>query len=171
MHRAVGTIGTEDSQLNTNGDVAGIENRMFQILEGVERNLNDLVQGLSLLGVKRCSHCKRFFRASAPGVLFETRGDVVCFECIPAWWPLRGEQLSWEERQRTEGDLVFWLRGFHNARSYNDSNKPAEDQAVKFELVASCLECHGTGRSLGDKRCRYCCGPGSVRIVVPQRSR
>lgn len=149
----------------------GLRIGCFRSWKGVERNLNDLVQGLSLLGVKRCSHCKRFFRASAPGVLFETRGNVVCFECIPAWWPLREEQLSCEERQRAEGDLVFWWRGFHNARSYNDSNKPAEDQAVKFERVASCLECHGSGRCLGDKPCRYCCGPGSVRIVLPQRSR
>src|ERR1700741_2403955 len=121
------------------------EDRMLEILEGVERNLNDLVQGLSLLGVKRCSHCKQFFRASDRGRLFVSAGETVCFDCISAWWEERREQLSCAERQETESDLVYWLRSFHNARSYRNSSKGPDSQAAKFELTASCLECHGTG--------------------------
>lgn len=152
---------------NGNGD----ENRLFELLEGVERNLSHLVQGLSLLGVKRCSHCQRFFRASQPGVLFAAGDQMVCFECIPAWWPSCREQLSCEDRQKTEGDLVYWLRSFHDARSFCDNGKPPETGSVKFELLANCLECRGTGTYLGDKRCRYCSGPGTVRIVVPKLAR
>lgn len=152
---------------NENGD----QNRLFELLEGVERNLSDLMQGLSLLGVKRCSHCLRFFRASQPGVLFGAGDQQVCFECIPAWWPLYRQQLSCEHRQKTEGDLVYWLRSFHNARSYHEDSKPPESESVKFELLANCLECRGTGTYLGDKRCRYCSGPGTVRVVVPKAAR
>lgn len=168
MHRAV--VG-KDFRIDGNGTEAGLERRMFELLEGVERNLSDLVQGLSLLGVKRCSHCQRFFRASQPGVLFGAGDQLVCFECIPAWWPSRREQLTCEDRQRAERDLVYWLRSFHNARSYRDSSKPSETEPAKFEILANCLECRGTGIYLGDKRCRYCTGPGTVRIIVPERSR
>jgi hypothetical protein len=143
---------------------------MLEILEEVERNLNDLVQGLSLLGVKRCSHCKQFFRAADRGRLFIGCGETACFECIPEWWASRREQLGCEERQKTESALVYWLRSFHDARSCGDSSRP-RSQAIKFELVATCLECHGTGMHFGDKRCRYCSGPGTVRIVVPRVSR
>ena len=145
--------------------------RLSEIVAGVERNLNDLVQGLSLLGVKRCSHCKTFFRASDPGALFGGSGALVCFDCIPAWWGARREQLNCNERREIEGNLVFWLRSFHHARSFKGSDKLAGKQRVKFELITSCLECRGTGTYLGDKRCRYCNGPGAVRIIVPERSR
>lgn len=165
MHQAVEA---EDLRSRSNEVGRGIEDRMLGIVEGVERNLNDLVQGLSLLGVKRCSHCQQFFRASDRGRLFGSGGQLVCFECIPAWWAYRRERLSSTDRQKMESDLVYWLRSFHNARSCRDSHHPADPHAVKFELAASCLECHGTGRYLGNKRCRFCGGPGTIRIIVPQ---
>ena len=162
-------VRAEDFRTNGNGVENGREDRVSEILEGVERNLNDLVQGLSLLGIKRCLWCRKFYRAE-PGALFAGAGGLVCFECIPAWWPARREELSCGDRQKTETNLVFWLRSFHNARSFNGSGKPAGQHAVKFELVASCLECRGTGTYMGDKRCRHCAGPGSVRVVVPSKT-
>ncbi|HEV2468904.1 MAG TPA: hypothetical protein VGS78_06895 [Candidatus Sulfotelmatobacter sp.] len=141
------------------------------MLAAIERNLNDLVQALNLLGVKRCGHCKKFFRTSNPGALFAAAGEVVCFECIPAWWPLRREQLTCEQRQDTEANLVFWLRNFHSARTLHGSAKLKPNVDVKFELLAKCLECRGTGTYLGDKRCRYCSGPGTVRVIVPDNLR
>lgn len=165
MHQGVEA---EDFRDQENGASNGVE-RMSELLEGVERNLSDLVQGLSLLGVKRCAWCKRFYR-SEPGALFGGAGDVVCFECIPAWWASRREQLECAERQKTEGNLVYWLRTFHNARSFSGSGEPAKGQKVKFELMANCLECRGTGTYLGNKRCRYCAGPGTVKIIVPENS-
>jgi len=164
-------VANESSGINGNGIRNGADARLSEILEGLENELNDLVQGLSLLGIKRCSWCKRFFRSSDPGALFSGAGELACFECIPVWWPSRREQLSCAERQETEGYLVFWLRSFHNARTVSGSNGLKQDKAAKFELLASCLECHGTGVYLGDKRCRYCAGPGTVRVIVPERSR
>jgi hypothetical protein len=167
MHQGVKTEEYRTDKYRANGNSAGDSmERVSELLEGVERNLNDLVQGLSLLGVKRCSWCRKFYR-SDPGRMFSSGGETVCFECIPAWWPARREQLPCAERQEVEGNLVFWLRSFHHARSFSGSHKPSEDQSVKFELLASCLECRGTGTYLGDKRCRYCAGPGTVRVVVP----
>ena len=167
MHRAAGT---EDFQSGIRQVRSGSEDRILEILEGVERNLSDLVQSLSLLGAKRCSHCKQFFRASDRGRLFIGAVEFVCFGCIPEWWAYRREQLSCMDRQKAESDLVYWLRSFHRGRSYRNSSKPRDGQAVKFELTASCLECHGTG-NLVDKCCRYCSGPGTVRIVVPRLTR
>ena len=166
MYRAV-----EAGDLDPVRSPDGNEDRMFQLLESVERNLKDLVQGLGLRGVRRCSHCKRFFRATSPGTLFGAGTELICLECIPAWWPAHRDQLDSVQRQQTEGDLVFWLRGFHSARSCTRLSEPAKDQTARFELVADCLECRGTGKYLGEKRCRYCGGPGKVRIVVPKESR
>src|SRR5215469_13679635 len=163
-------VAQENSGIDGNGIRNGADARVSEILEGLESELHDLVQGLSLLGIKRCSWCKRFFRSSDPGALFSGAGEFVCFECIPGWWPSRREQLSCAERQETEGNLVFWLRSFHQAHTVHGSKGPKLDQAVKFELSATCLECLGTGVYLGDKRCRYCAGPGTVRVIVPERS-
>lgn len=168
MHRAVGT---DELRIDANVVRDGLEQRMVEILEGVERNLNDLVQGLGLLGLKRCSQCRRFFRSSDPGALFGGGGELVCFECIPEWWPSHRERLTCEERQETESRLVFWLRNFHNARTLNGAGKLKGNQTVKFELEAHCLECRGTGIYMGDKRCRYCAGPGTVRVMVPEVAR
>ena len=167
MHRV---DGAKEFRADGNVGRSELEDQLPEVMSGIERNLNDLVQGLGLLGVKRCCHCKKFFRASDPGTLFDSGGGLVCFDCIPGWWAARREQLACEERQEIEGNLVFWLRSFHHARSFKDFDKPSGKQRVKFELMASCLECRGTGTYLGDKRCRYCDGPGTVRVVVPERS-
>src|ERR1700736_244559 len=92
------------------------EDRVTEILARVENNLNDLVQGLSLLGAKRCSRWKRFFRSSNPGDLFGSGGEPICFGCVPAWWPARRVQLSSEDEPKIENYLVYWLRSFHQAR-------------------------------------------------------
>ena len=45
------------SELRTNNNLVreAHDDRVTEVLSRVEHNLNDLVQGLSLLGVKRCS--------------------------------------------------------------------------------------------------------------------
>jgi hypothetical protein len=144
------------------------DDRVVEMLARLERDLNDLVQGLNLLGAKRCSHCNRFYRSSDPRSLFIAGGEQVCVKCIPQWWPARREQLSGPARQEMEANLAFWLRSFHNARSVKASRKAT---AVKFELVVACLECRGTGKYMGGRRCRYCDGPGTIRVIVPEASR
>src|SRR5262249_16263003 len=117
----------------------------LEVLAQVEQDLNNVVQGLSLLGVRRCSQCGRFFCSSDPGALFGGTGELICLECIPSWWPTRREQLTYGEREKTEGNLVIWLRGRHKARSGKSGEKLRAKQPVKFELIATCIECHGTG--------------------------
>ena len=61
------------------------EDSLFATLARVEHDLSDLIDALALLGVKRCSQCRKFFRIADPGALFE--GDqLVCYRCIPDWW-------------------------------------------------------------------------------------
>jgi hypothetical protein len=164
MHQSAGY-----GELRMDGE-GGPEAPVMEVLARVEQKLNNLTQGLSLLGIKRCSQCDSFFRSSDPGTLFSSGREQVCFECIPAWWPVRREQLSCEDAQKVEADLVFWLRGFHAARLVKGSSKPADNKPVKFELMAKCLECRGSGTLLGDRRCRYCDGLGTVQVVVPEKS-
>jgi hypothetical protein len=167
MHQAAGV---SEVRVDGNGVKEGQLEQLSELLTRVEHKLNGLMQGLSLLGVKRCSWCERFFRASDPGTMFSGGGELVCFGCIPAWWSARREDLGCEERKNLETDLVFWLRGFHNARLVKGS-RPTEKRPVRFELVANCLECRGSGALLGGRRCRYCDGPGVVRVVVHENSR
>jgi len=172
MHGAIGASAVPgEVRIDGSEVIDRHDDRVPEMLARVEQSLNDLVQGLSLLGLKRCSWCKRFVRASDPGALFGGGREPVCLECVPAWWSSRREQLSCEDRKNMEGNLVFWLRNHHHARFIKGSGKPAATQPVKFELVASCLECRGTGTLMGDRRCRHCEGPGAVRVVVPQLSR
>ena len=53
---------TMASELRTNNNLVreAHDDRVTEVLSRVEHNLNDLVQGLSLLGVKRCSWCQSF---------------------------------------------------------------------------------------------------------------
>lgn len=123
---------------------------------------------LALLGVVSCSWCKKYFRRSDPGAIFDG-GELVCYGCIPQWWQHRCTQLSDKERADVEGKLVFWLRQFHHAESFKDPAKLPESSQQELCLVATCLECHGTGTSLGDEKCRFCEGRGTVWIVVPRK--
>ena len=121
---------------------------------------------LALLGVAPCSWCKKYFRRAEPGAMFDG-GELVCYACIPEWWPQRREQLSGKDRDDVEGKLVFWLRQFHKAESIKDPAKLPEASQQELTLVATCLECRGTGTSTGE-RCRFCEGRGTIWIVVPK---
>src|SRR5580693_8408776 len=93
-------------------DVA--DNSLFESVSRVEHDLNDLVEALALLGVKRCSQCRQFFRSAEPGALFDC-GQVVCYKCIPDWWASYSQRLGVTDREQTEGKLASWLRKHHRA--------------------------------------------------------
>ena len=76
-------VAHENSGLNGNGMKNAADARLAGNLERLENQPNDLMQGLSLLGIKRCAWCKRCFRSSDPGAVFGGAGEFVCFECIP----------------------------------------------------------------------------------------
>ncbi len=83
------------------------ENPLFATLARVEHDLKDVIGALALLGVKRCSQCKQFFRSADPGALFDY-GQFVCYTCVPDWWPSesRGSALK-----SANGLRESWHRG------------------------------------------------------------
>jgi len=139
-----------------------------EILARQQLDLDRLRDALSLLGVSACSWCKKFLKRSDPGALFDA-GELVCYGCIREWWPQRSEQLGPEERGNLEGKLVFWLRDFHRAELFKDPAKLPETSLQELHIVANCLECRGTGKLMGEERCRYCEGRGTVWVIVSRK--
>lgn len=137
-----------------------------ETLARIERDLQLLRQGLSLLNVKPCVGCQRFFRAD-PGALFDDGHSQVCFGCVPEWWPRRSPDLSLKDREFTEQRLVRWLLAHHQAHIVHQAEKLPPDQPQAFRLVADCEECHGSG-SMGGSRCHYCNGRGTLWVVIPK---
>jgi hypothetical protein len=138
-----------------------------EVLARHQLDLDRLKDALALLGVNACSWCKKFHRRSDPGGLFDA-GELVCYGCIPEWWPQRAAQLGPKERETLEGKLVFWLRDFHHAETYKDPAKLPEPSLQELHIEATCLECRGTGKSLGD-RCRFCEARGTVWVIVARK--
>jgi hypothetical protein len=144
------------------------ESSLFESVSRVEHDLNDLIGALALLGVKRCSQCRQFFRSAEPGALFDG-GQIVCYKCIPDWWSSVSRRLGVTDRERTEGKLASWLRKYHCAEVVKETpGKVADTSNVEFQMIAKCLECSGSGKLMEEERCRFCNGAGTVRIVVPK---
>jgi hypothetical protein len=138
------------------------------VLARHELDLDRLKDALALLGVNACAHCKKFLRRSDSGALFDA-GELVCYGCIHEWWPQRAAQLGIKERETLEGKLVFWLRDFHHAETYKDPAKLPEASLQELHIVANCLECRGAGKSMGQERCRFCEGRGTVWVIVSRK--
>lgn len=142
------------------------ESRIDDTLVRIERELELMRHGLSLLEVKPCSRCRRFFRAQ-PGALFDSGGELICFGCLPEWWPQRSPELSLKERELIEHRLVRWLLAHHHAHVIYQAEKLPADQPQEFRLVTDCEECDGTGTLTGS-RCHYCNGRGTLWVVIPR---
>jgi len=142
--------------------------RVEDILTHYQLELERLKNALGLLGVNACSWCKKFYRSTDPGALFDA-GGLICYTCVREWWPRQCPQLSTKERQDLEGKLVFWLRDFHHAELFKDPAKLPDPAVQGLNLVANCLECRGTGKMMGEERCRYCDGRGTVWVVVSRK--
>jgi hypothetical protein len=140
-----------------------------EILASHQLALALLKDALGLLGVNDCYLCRKFFRRTDPGALFDAGGELVCYRCIQEWWPQRCEQLTSKERENLEGRLVFWLRDYHHAETFKDPAKLPESSMQELHIVATCLECRGTGKLLGQERCRYCDGRGTVWVIVSKK--
>jgi hypothetical protein len=139
-----------------------------EVLARHQLDLDRLKDALALLGINPCSWCKKFLRRSDPGALFDA-GELVCYGCIPEWWSQRAAQLGIKERETLEGKLVFWLRDFHHAETFKDPAKIPEASLQELHIVANCLECRGAGKSMGQERCRFCEGRGTVWVIVARR--
>jgi hypothetical protein len=77
-----------------------------EILSRQQLELNRLKDALSLLGINDCGWCKKFFRRTDAGALFDAGGELICYGDIPQWWPQRRTQLAGKERENLEGKLV-----------------------------------------------------------------
>ncbi len=131
-------------------------------------DIDRLKDAFSLLGITTCFRCNKFYRRTEPGALFDA-GELICYSCISAWWPQRCAQLSTKDRSDLEGRLVFWLRDFHHSESFKDPAKLPDPSLQELNIVATCLECRGTGKMLGEERCRYCDGRGTVWVIVSKK--
>jgi hypothetical protein len=140
-----------------------------EVLANHQLSLALLKDALGLLGVSDCFLCRKFFRRTDSGALFDAGGELVCYRCIPEWWPQRCAQLTSKERENLEGKLVFWLREHHNAELFKDPAKLPETSLQELHIVATCLECHGTGKSLGQDHCRFCEDRGTVWVIVSKK--
>lgn len=158
-------LGNGHSQTGTHDAPA---NSMVATLSHIEHDVNDLIAALALLGVKRCSRCRQFFRCADPGALFDS-GEPVCYDCIPDWWTLRSTQIGVADREQIEGKLASWLRKHHRGEVVKETPGKVFDAAnAAFEIVAKCVECAGSGKLMEGERCRFCNGLGTVRVVVPK---
>ncbi len=137
-------------------------------LADYEVELDRLKSALGVLGVNACVWCKKYFRSTDPGAMFDG-GELICYGCIREWWPQRSAQLGGKEHENLEGKLVFWLRNYRRAETYKDPAKLPENSLQELNIVANCLECHGTGKSLGEDSCRFCEGRGTVWVIVSKK--
>jgi hypothetical protein len=139
------------------------------IVERQALEIERLKDALALLGVNACSWCKKYFRRTDPGALFGTGGDLICYGCVRTWWPQHTAELIPQEHENLEGKLVFWLRDYHHAETFKDPAKMPESAQQELCIVAHCLECKGTGKSLGQDSCRFCEGRGTAWVVVSRK--
>jgi len=144
------------------------DERVEEIVARQALEIDRLKDAFGLLGVSPCSWCKKFFRRSDPGALFDA-SELVCYGCIHEWWPQRCAQLSSKDRETLEGKLVFWLRDHHHAETFKDPAKLPESSLQELHIVANCLECRGTGKSLGQDSCRFCEDRGTVWVIVSRK--
>jgi len=158
-------VGNDFSQAATHDPA---EDSLFATVARVDHDVNDLIDALALLGVKRCSQCRKFFRCADPGALFDG-GQLVCYACIPDWWSSTSMRLGVEEREKIEGKLASWLRKHHRAEVIKVTPGSVPDTSnAEFQIAAKCVECAGSGKLMEGERCRFCNGLGTVRIVVPK---
>jgi hypothetical protein len=133
-------------------------------VERLERDLEHLTTGAGLLGIKACCWCKKFFRTSDPGALFDA-ATPVCYGCIAEWWRNQCNELNVSQREIIERALKIWLLRYHHAEVVKNPEKLPKDPPPQLQVVVSCNECHATGYVNG-ARCGLCDGRGAVWIVV-----
>lgn len=159
--------------LNTVDDRESISEKSDSTIDDVlarqQSELDRLKEAFELLGVNACHWCHKYYRRSEPGALFDAGGKLVCYACISKWWPECCAQLTTKDREDLEGRLVFWLKATHNAEVFKDPAKLPDSSLQELHLVAQCLECRGTGKSLGEDTCRFCAGRGTVWVIVSRK--
>ena len=147
-----------DTKTEANASTATISEH----LDRIDRDLADLVQALAQFGLERCTCCRKFFRTADPKALFNSR-ELVCYRCLPEWWARYRSQIGTDERDSIERELVYWLIREHDANIVRDPMKLAENPGKK-SIIASCLECRGTGMLAGRACSR--CYDGNIWVFI-----
>ena len=137
-------------------------------LSGVERDLDALIGGLELLGVRRCAGCGRFFR-SPDADSFLHGGELICLGCVPTWWASRSTEMNAAEKGRIENKLALWLLRNHQAQVAGPPSKTPDAALCDIRLTAVCTDCGGPG-SAKDVPCARCEGAGLISVVVPKQT-
>lgn len=132
-------------------------------LTRIECDLHHIAAALAQLGLKRCAWCRKFFKSADPKALFNNR-ELVCYRCVPEWWVHYRGQLATSERDAIEHRLVYWLIHQHEAKVVRDPAKLAETPG-NISIIASCLECRGSGTFAGAKCSR--CYDGNIWVMIP----
>lgn len=141
-----------------------------EVLARQQSEIERLKDAFELLGVNACQWCHKYYRRAEAGALFDAGGGkLICYGCIAKWWPQCCSQLTTREREDLEGKLVFWLKATHGAEVFKDPAKLPDSSMQELHLVAQCLECRGTGKSLGEDTCRFCMGRGTVWVIVSRK--
>ena len=133
-------------------------------LNRIECDLLHIAEALAQAGLKRCVWCRKFFKSADPKALFNSR-EVVCYRCVPEWWFHYRGQLATTERDLIEYRLIYWLIHQHDAKIVRDPAKLTGNSG-NISIIASCLECRGSGIFAGSKCSR--CYDGNVWVLIPR---
>ena len=135
-----------------------------QDLAYISRELDNIRDGLRILGLMQCSCCRRYFKCP-DGKNLLNAGQLVCYGCVRGWWEQRSPQLTIAERKINERQILRWLATYYQARVIRRLSQMPAAEEVDLKMVVGCEQCNGTGQS-GASRCRNCDGRGSEWVVV-----
>jgi len=142
------------------------DRRVDEALQRIERELGEQAKALALLGLKQCSRCRRYLRSGDPGALFDA-GELVCYKCVHDWWLTKSPELPVKDRTTVEHKLVHWLIYQHHAKVIKQTGKVLAPEGLR--LVASCIECNGTGKDTAGGPCSHCAGSGTFWVVLTDK--
>jgi hypothetical protein len=135
-----------------------------QDLAYISRELDSIRAGLKILGLNQCSCCRKYYLCP-DGKNLVNVGQQVCYRCVGGWWEQRSPQVSIEERNTVEHQLLRWLTAYHGAKVIRRPGQMPAAEDIQLKVVVRCEQCLGTGLSDAAK-CLNCDGRGFVWVVV-----
>ena len=128
------------------------------------RELDSLRAGLSMLGLKQCSCCRKYFQCP-DGKNLLNASQLVCYMCLEGWWRRESPRLNIGERRVAERQILRWLVAYHGAKVIRQIRQMPEADAIELKMVVGCEQCGGTGKR-DNGICQNCDGRGSEWVVV-----
>lgn len=135
-----------------------------QELAYIAKELDNIREGLRMLGLKQCSCCRKYFKCP-DGKNLLNAGQLVCYRCVSGWWEQHSPKISIKERNTIERELLRWLTTYHGARVIRRLSQMPATEDIQLKMVVGCEQCNRTGQS-GTTKCQNCDGRGSEWVVV-----